>query len=359
MGHSARCAVAAVVLGGSLLGCSSSGFSYAALKGWTTAEETANQFDPQAFLRTYAGFTGQDLVRVSAGTAVARSLTAEPDEVAVAGAVFMGIARQVWVERFRDIESFKRNPAVLAIGKFGSTPSASDMRSLSLDDDDLVALRRCRRGDCGVRIDEAGMARIQGVGLQGAGAKERATNALREVLAGYAADYLRRGDAALMEYNDRQRPRRIATELGMIVKRSPYFAAELSGMRGDVGSFAGVAGSPHEHLVYWSVERIASTPTISLTHAIIAAPASGVTGIATRQIYGSHFFHASLGLTVLADTPGPAGPGVTVIYINRTRVDAFSGLLGPVKRAAVRSRARTGTERLLRDLRLRLEKAKP
>ena len=383
MRHSAQCAVVAVALGGSLVGSSPSASPDAALKGWTPSAHAAlkggtppahaalkgwtlrtcslkryNQFDPQAFLRTYAGFTSQDLARVAAGTAVARSLTAEPDEVAVAGAVFMAVPRQTWVERFRDIESFKRNPAVLAIGRFASPPSASDMRSLSLEEDDVDALRKCRPGDCGMRMDQAAMARIQSVGLQGAGAEERATNAVREVLSGYAADYLRRGDAALMEYNDRQRPRRIAAELGMIVKRSPYFEAELSGMRGDVAGFAGIAGSANEHLVYWSVEKIASTPTISLTHAIIAAPTSGVTGIATRQIYGSHFFHASLGLTILADTAGPTAPGVTVIYINRTRVDAFTGLLGPVKRAAVRSRARSGTERLLRDLRTRLERGK-
>lgn len=314
------------------------------------------EFDTHAFLRTYAGFTRQDLARVAAGTTVARSLPTDPDEVAVAAAVFMAVPRHVWVERFRDIASFKRNPAVLAIGRFSSPPSASDMRALRLDSDDLTALRRCRPGDCGVRLNQAGMARIQSAGLQGAGAEERAADALREYLAGYAADYLRRGDAALMEYNDRQRPRRIAAELAMIIQRSPYFARELSAMRTDIGGFAGLAASAHDHLLYWSDEKIASTPTTSLTHAIIAAPAAGLTAIATRQIYASHFFHASLGLTLLGDTAGPTGPGVTVIYINRSRVDAFAGLLGPVKRAAVRSRARSGAERLLRDLRLRLER---
>ena len=52
------------------------------------------------------------------------------------------------------------------------------------------------------------------------------------------------------------------------------------------------------------------------------------------------------------------GPASRVIYVNRSRVDAFSGLLGPVKRAAVRSRGRSTTERLLSGLRLRLEELK-
>lgn len=343
MGHSVTGAIAGLMLGFALFSADTSAFP-------------TTDFEPHAFLRSHAGFTSQDLARVAAGTAVGRSLPADPDEVAVAAAVFMSIPRQVFVERFRDIASFKRNPAVLSIGRFGSPPSASDMRGLTLDSDDVEALRRCRPGDCGVRLDQAAMSRIQSAGLEGAGSEERAANAVREYLAGYAADYLRRGDGALMEYTDRRRPRRIAAELATIIQRSPYFTRELSPMRSDVSGFAGVAGSAHDHFLYWSVEKIASTPTTSLTHAIIAAPAAGLSAMATRQIYASHFFYASLGLTLVADTTGPTGPGITVVYLNRSRVDAFAGLLGSVKRAAVRSRARSGAERLLRDLRTRLEK---
>ena len=160
-----------------------------------------------------------------------------------------------------------------------------------------------------------------------------------------------------MTYHDRDRPRRISADLVPIMQRSGYFTRELASMRNDVAAFAGVTSSANEHLLYWSYERVASAAVTSMTHVIIAAPAPGLSAIATRQIYGSHFFHASLGLTLVADISTPGQAGITVIYINRSRVDAFAGLLGPVKRAAVRSRARSGSERLLRDLRTRLEKS--
>jgi hypothetical protein len=309
------------------------------------------------FLRKYAGFSAHDLSRAAAGTAVARSLAADGDEVAIAAAVFMEIPRQQYLERFRDIAVFKRNQAVLAIGRFSSPPATSDMRELTLDDDDVKALRRCRPGDCDVRIDAAGMGRVQAT-LNGSGAEQAATEALREHLAAYAADYVARGDTAVMEYHDHSRPRRIATDLGPIIRRSPYFDRDLSAIRGDVAAFPGIAKSPNEHMLYWSVEKIASTPVISLTHCIIATPAPGLTAIATRQVYASHFFHASLGLTLVADAPDPGKPGVTVIYINRSRVDAFSGILGPVKRVAVRARGRSTAERMLSGLRVRLEGVK-
>ena len=317
---------------------------------------TDNGFNATEFLRAYAGFSKQDIERAASGASVARSLPAEGDEVAAAATVFMSIPRATYVERFRDIASFKRNPAVLAIGRFSVPPVPADMQGLMLNDDDLSALRRCRPSDCGMRLDAAGMTRVSAAGLQGPGAEERGSVALRAHLASYAAEYLKQGDAMLMKYQDRSRPRSIRDDLAPIIQRSPYFQRELSSMRGDVASFKGIDASANEHLVYWSVEKIASTPVISLTHAIIGKPSSNLTAIATRQIYGSHFFHASLGLTLLADTSGPNGPGVTVIYMNRSRVDAFGGLLGPVKRTAVRSRARGTTEKLLRDLKTKLER---
>jgi hypothetical protein len=313
-------------------------------------------FDASAFLRHYGGFSNHDLSRAAAGTAVARSLSADSDEVAIAAAIFMAVPRQVYVERFRDIAEFKRNPSVLSIGRFASSPSAADMRELTLDDDDLESLRRCKPGDCDVRLDTAGIARLQSVIGRNGNADGAAAAALREHLAAYAADYVARGDAALMEYHDHERPRRIATDFGHIINRSPYFDRELLPMRQDVVDFGGVTRSANGHMIYWSSEKIAGTPVISLTHAVIAEPKPGLTAIATRQIYASHFFHASLGLTLVADAKGPQNAGVTVVYLNRSRVDVFSGILGPVKRATVRSRARGMAERLMNGLRVRLEK---
>ena len=256
--------------------------------------------EPAAFLKNYGGFSAQDVARAAAGTAVARSIQADADEVAIAGAVSMGVSRQLFMERFRDIAAFKRAPAVLAIGRFSSPPSANDMRTLTLDDDRLSSLRRCRPGDCDVRIDAGGMARVQ-ASLNGGGDTKAATEALREHLAAYAADYLARGDVALMEYHDEKLPggsrpisprsfgsRRTSTtscpRFAVILRRSPVSRR-----------------APTTTCLYWSVEKIASTAVLSLTHVIMSAPEPGLTAIASKQIYASHFFHASLGLTLVSD----------------------------------------------------------
>jgi hypothetical protein len=53
-----------------------------------------------------------------------------------------------------------------------------------------------------------------------------------------------------------------------------------------------------------------------------------------------HYFDASLGLTLLVpDLTAPSG-ATYVVYLNRSRIDLFDGLLGGVARRIVARRAR-------------------
>jgi hypothetical protein len=73
---------------------------------------------------------------------------------------------------------------------------------------------------------------------------------------------------------------------------------------------------------------------------------------ASKQLYGSHYFDSSLGLTLLLRD---INPGTTVlVYINRSRIDVLSGFLGGLKRAIVRSRGRSAMEDTLARIRTRL-----
>jgi hypothetical protein len=55
--------------------------------------------------------------------------------------------------------------------------------------------------------------------------------------------------------------------------------------------------------------------------------------IASKQLYASHYFEGSLGLTVLIDDSTAEGPAVWIAYFNNSSVDAFDGLLGGLKRS--------------------------
>jgi hypothetical protein len=311
--------------------------------------------DSVAFLQTYARFTSDDVARVARGETAARALDTDPSEVAICAAIDVSVPPSFYIARFRDIEAFKTGEPVLQARRFGSPPSLADIAPLSIADGDVADLRECRTGDCGVKLDVAGIERIRPLQSSGPDAASRILDAYRQHLVSYAGRYLAHGDSALLEYHDSDRTDRIAEELRLILEHSPYVAREMPLIGRAVSGFTGVLPAGVEGFLYWSSERVGPRAVVTITHAVIGAPPGGPIAIATKQIYASHYFTASLGLTLLSDLSTPASPRTRVIYINRTRVDAFSGMLGGVKRAIARSRARKGADHTLRALKTRLE----
>jgi len=85
----------------------------------------------------------------------------------------------------------------------------------------------------------------------------------------------------------------------------------------------------------------------SVTHVSIYVQ-PGRTVIASKQIYASHYFDASLGLTAaLDDSASAPGSSMYLVYINRSRIDLLSGFLGGLRRAILRGRLREGMRKNL------------
>jgi hypothetical protein len=85
----------------------------------------------------------------------------------------------------RVIDTLHRGPFVKAIGRFSSMPVESDVDGLTLDAGDLDALRRCRPGDCKVKLAAAEIVAVQqAIAAGGADWRAAAARAFRRLLAG-------------------------------------------------------------------------------------------------------------------------------------------------------------------------------
>ena len=308
--------------------------------------------DLASFLRTNGAFSRDDIQRLERGEAVSNGLAADDATVALAAAVQVDVPPEFLLERFRQIEQFKKAPEVQQIWRFGSSPGVEDLAGLTLDAEELEDARRCKVGHCVFKLDTAGIERLRATGDDAA-----AMQAFRAHLAEYSAAYLRSGNSALMEYRDRSRPLAMSSELLRILADSPYLLRHWPDLHTAVAAFSGTLPEGLDDFLYWSKEKVASRPVVSLTHVIVRPPRDGITAIATKQLYASHYTTGSLGLTLLQDKGRPDAPRTLVAYLNRTRVDVFAGLLGGVKRPMVRSRARSGAERMMRTLKVKLEEA--
>jgi hypothetical protein len=102
-------------------------------------------------LRALADLTKDQWTAMIHGDPQAKVLnTQEKREVAVVGVARLRATTACFVAKFKEIENFKKNPAVLRIRRFVPTLDSRDLEGFSLEVSDLTDLRVCRVGNCKV-----------------------------------------------------------------------------------------------------------------------------------------------------------------------------------------------------------------
>ena len=306
--------------------------------------------DATAYLSEQFGISSGEIARVQARRAVVRSLDVDDGrEVATVGAIQLRASADRYIERLRDIAAFKRSEDVVQIGVFSASPSATEAGLLTLPPNDRESLAQCRPGRCKVQLPAAEIDRIRdGVRWRSPHAADDANRLFRDFLAALAADYRRRGDAALPDYADTARRSSAAAEFAALIESPPAVLRRYATLHDHLRNFPGRADDRIEDVLYWSKEKLGPAEVVTLTHLAIqrvdgALPVRYVA--ASRQLYSTHYFDASLGLTILLSD---AANDVTyLVYLNRSRVDVFGGMLGRLKRSLVASRLRGTLERSL------------
>jgi hypothetical protein len=92
-------------------------------------------------------------------------------------------------------------------------------------------------------------------------------------------------------------------------------------------------------------------PTIRLNHVVLYPLVDRADGIrlvvATKQVYASHYFSATLELRYLLDDPANPGRGFYLLCSTQSRSQGFSGLFGGLIKVAVKRGARRAMEKYL------------
>jgi hypothetical protein len=289
--------------------------------------------------------TSAELDRIDAGEVVSRTLTAgDPREVATLGAVRIRATPEFYVERLTNIVAFKSSDAVLQIGTFGNPPGVADLADLKLDEWDVRRLRECRVGDCGVQLSAEGIERFQKeVDWQRADAQSQASGLMRHILSEYVTNYRDVGMAAAMKYADQAKPLESGPEFASLIDGDVDAWQHFTDLRQHLLRYPRVQTPDTIDILYWSKERASRRTVVSVTHLAISRRAGGPSdyAIASKQIYGTHYFDASLGLTLLLPDRSSSPPAMYVLYLNRSRVDVFSGMFSGVARRIVSARTRS------------------
>lgn len=263
-------------------------------------------------------------------------------EVAVFGLVGLRVPAEVFLQSFRESMTRKSNAAILEIGRFSNRPTLNDLQGLTIEDRDIDDMKECVVGDCGLKLSARMIERFhKEMDWEAPDYRVRATQLLKLMLLEYVSDYVARGDAALIEYNDKSKEVRLGEEQRALMAASTYmnnilpeFPQHLKGTQKSEISIV-------ENALVWSKIKFGLKPVFAVNHIMVyrrAQEAGPQVLVASRQIYANHYFDSSLALTAFVNVPG-ANPGSYLFYENRSRADGLGGAFSGLKRGLVENKA--------------------
>jgi hypothetical protein len=345
-----------------LVNCRPTSAGILALALAATSLAGAAQTSLREELTRVAGFTPQEVTSFEAGQVIARVATSGGDrEVAVLAAVRIRATKDETASYFNQFISYEDGKVTLQFGRFSRPPVPQDISRLTLESADLNALRSCRPGDCDIRVGAAGIAEFQkAVDWQAADASVRVESLARERIVRYVTDYLARGNAALVTYNDQAKPVSLASEWRSILDNTPYFAHYTPALKTYLDEFPRTSLPGGTDIIYWAKENYGLPKVVThVTHMVTWRDPERADRIvvAQKQIYASHYYDGSLALSTVRDAPPVDGrPACYLLYFSRARGDLLKGGIGGVRRRLAQDQAKKAAVQTLTTIRDALEK---
>jgi len=305
----------------------------------------------QRILSQKASFEAADFSALEQGQTIVK-LTPITDkrEVAVCGLITLRTSAEQFLQSYLDGLTRQNNQTVLEAGRFGTAPAVADLQQLTIDTDEIEDLKSCVAGDCQLKLSAQMIERFRReVDWQAADYQAQATQLLKTMLVDYVRDYLARGPAALIEYNDKRDSVRMADEQQALSSASGYLTDLLRD------------GQPAlqlvEEAIVWSKIKFGLKPVLVVNH-VRAYKVEREHGpqvlVASKQIYANHYFTSSLALTAFVNVPGAAP---YLVYENRSRTDGLVGPFSKLKRGVIERKLVDGLKSVLEQSKVRLEGA--
>jgi hypothetical protein len=319
--------------------------------GASTALAQASMAEFQQVLREKASFQEPDFAALQLNQPVVRLAPAtDKREVAVTGLVNINASAEEFLRLYRDNMMRKNNAAILEIGSFGHEPTLADLGDLTLETDDIDDLKECVVGDCQIKLSAPMIERFRKeIDWSAPDYQVKVTNLFKDMLLAYVKDYRARGEAALIEYNDKSDSVSLAAEHRALTSAAGYVSSFLSDTKSGLQLM--------EEALVWSKIKFGLKPVIAVNHISIYKRNSAVGPqvlVASKQIYANHYFNAFLALTAFVNVPGAAN-GSYLVYENRSRADGLEGPFGKIKRGVVEKKALEGLRGIIAQSKASLE----
>ena len=281
-----------------------------------------------------AGLSSKELAKLDSGEPLVWIPKADdPTEVTVLAIVHIGVTAADIRGMARDVAGLvQRNEQVLQVGAFSDDPTWEDARDLQLPDGDIKDLKKCKVGDCAVKLTARGIESLhENVDWSASDQARQVNGYLAGWLVAYLRGYKEGGTKALAIYADKKDPQSVAEGLDILLRETDLLIEYDREFYQYVENYPAGEWPDAEHLFYWTVEDLSLKPTLLLHHMTIRGGAENPDALmVSKQIYASHYIQA--GVKAYAALPASDDDPSKGVYVLLTQRLRFDGGVGGIKR---------------------------
>jgi hypothetical protein len=281
-----------------------------------------------------------------------------PSDLVVFAGSRINVTPQRFVDAIRHSARLWEGSKIPKTGTFHVPVRTADVTDMRLPAEDLDALRRCRPGDCDVKLSAEEIARLR-VAVEGSPGDWRsaAQTEFRLLILDRIHTYRRAGLSGLALVHDQEPPIDPYTAFTNLLSRAQFENESVLRLAEYLARYPRlpVPREAEDHL-YWLETVHPPKPTIQASHIVIdrgTDEQSVEVAVVSRQVFATHYINASLSVTLLVK----AHTGERfMLYVNRSSADGLGGLFSGVKRYFVQRRVRRGARDAFEHLKQRIER---
>jgi hypothetical protein len=328
-----------------------------------TALPGPSQLDPdlQTFFQNKIGLSPDQIAAIQKGKPVSKVLPSRiPDEVFLFGAVYIQGSPESYAKLAGDFDRLRKLPNYLALGVISAPPQLSDFKDLSMDSEDIQALKKCEPGDCLIQMPAGSIQEVlQSINWSAADVNEQVNELLRKTALRRLLDYQREGNQALGVYDDKREKVDVSKQFAFMLSYDKVLPQRLPDFYNYLLSYPKGKPANVDDAFYWARVKFGLKPTLRVVHVVTMTgkPADRVAyAIAEKQLYASHYFETALDLSFcIRDIESPQSPGFYLIMLLSSEQAGLSGVKGSIVRKVAVGRSVSNLQDALDTIKNALE----
>jgi hypothetical protein len=318
------------------------------------------QAELTAFFKKYVGLNADQIKSIREGQSVAKILDAPTaDEVFVFGGVYVHSTPEEYLKLASDIDALRKLPSYLAIKKFSAPPQLSDLDGLTLEDEDLKDLQKCREGKCEIQLPTDAMDDFRTkVNWSAPDARDQANRLTKTLILEALKKYDQGGNAALGTYRDKNNPAAVEQAFQSLISRAKALPIYLPELQSYLLNYPNAKSDSIQSEFYWEKVNFGLKPTIRVLQAVLYRSADSsrpAYAVAVKQLYASHYFQTALDLTICVRDDAGQQPGMFLITLKGSQQAGLTGFKGGIVRKVAVDKTRSSLERALAAMKVSLE----